>query len=267
MGALHEGHASLIEAAATECDEVLVSIFVNPTQFVEGEDFERYPRTLEADREFAYSSGASSVWTPSVEEIYPDYPALITPANRIDPGSLARCWEGKFRPGHFEGVVAVVKRLFDLIQPDRAYFGEKDFQQLRVIQDMVKHLGVPVEIIACPTKRDKGGLALSSRNRYLDAEELKIAQSIPSALRTACETVKLRRNEKSGGGEKDINILLDLAKARLDERIRLDYLSIVDEENLEVLTRLGFDGRTPPARILFAGHVNDTRLIDNMSVL
>jgi len=263
MGALHAGHTSLIEAAAAECDRVVVSIFVNPAQFGEGEDFERYPRTLEKDYELAKAAGAQYVWMPKLEEIYPDYPVTVSPEGAVDPGSLAHPWEGECRPGHFEGVVTVVKRLFDLVQPDRAYFGEKDFQQLRVIEDMTQSLSLPIEIVRCQTVRDESGLALSSRNRYLSAEELKIAQSIPLALQAACGAAKFK---KGGEGEKDSAVLLGLAKAQLDERIRLDYLSIVDEESLERLARLGSDGCTPPARILFAGHLNSTRLIDNMSL-
>jgi len=261
MGALHAGHASLIEAAATECDEVAVSIFVNPAQFGEGEDFERYPRSLEKDYELAHAAGAQYIWTPTVEKIYPNYPEISLSGDKTGDktasGPLAHRWEGEHRPGHFTGVVAVVKRLFDLIQPDKAYFGEKDFQQLRIIEDMTQRLSLPVEIVRCLTVRDKNGLALSSRNRYLSAEELSIAQSIPRALNVACVA--------ASGGEKDPTSLLSAAKTELDSRIQLDYLSIVDEADLTILESLDCKDRTSvKPRIIFAGRINATRLIDNM---
>ncbi|MCL2403121.1 MAG: pantoate--beta-alanine ligase [Coriobacteriia bacterium] len=255
MGALHAGHASLIKVSVRQCDVTVVSVFVNPAQFGEGEDLDRYPRTLEADISIAKEAGADYVYAPTIEEVYPHYPALSLAGEELEPGLLARNWEGKLRPGHFEGVVAVVKRLFDLVQPDYAYFGEKDFQQLRVLEDMVARLQLPVEIRPCFTMRDADGIALSSRNRYLSAEEREQARSIPTALMAMRDAFK--------EGETGTNKLLNLAQDVLDESIQLDYLAIVDELTLEPIERLT-EGCDRQARAIFAGRVASTRLIDNL---
>ncbi|MCL2526460.1 MAG: pantoate--beta-alanine ligase [Coriobacteriia bacterium] len=273
MGALHAGHLSLIQTAAAQCDEVVVSIFVNPAQFGPGEDFEQYPRSLDADADAARAAGANYIYAPAVTDIYPNYPELTVPQQAgessvvtphlmrglaldldLNPGPLAADWEGAVRPGHFDGVVKVVKRLFDLVQPDRAYFGEKDFQQLRVIEDMVDRLQLPVEIVRCPTQRDTRGLALSSRNQYLSAAEYETALTISAALSAARNTVL--------GGESSAEPILDAARAQLDPSIALDYLAIVDEQTLKPVA--GVDAlRHQCARIIFAGRVGTTRLIDN----
>ena len=261
MGALHAGHASLIELAAKQCDSVVVSIFVNPAQFGEDEDFDHYPRTLEADIEVATAAGTDYIFVPNLEEVYPDYPvtSVLTSSDgsiKVSPLTVvvAQHWEGEFRPNHFEGVVAVVKRLFEMVKPDKAYFGEKDYQQLRVIEDMVYDLNLPVEIVPCPTLRDENGLALSSRNRYLSAEERVIAQSIYQALHAA--------STLAAEGIVDVKTLLSSAAAILDDRIEVDYLVIVDSQSLEPLESLA----GTPARILFAGKVGTTRLIDNLAL-
>ena len=257
MGALHAGHASLIEFAAMQCDKVVVSTFVNPAQFGEGEDFDRYPRTLETDVEVASAAGADYVFVPSLEEVYPDYPVisvLTSSGESIKVSPVAQSWEGEFRAGHFEGVVAVVRRLFDMVKPSKAYFGEKDYQQLRVIEDMVYDLNLPIEIVSCPTLRDKDGLALSSRNRYLSVGERAIAQGIYQALRAA--------RKLAIEGTVDAEILLNSARSVLDLRIEVDYLAIVDSQSLESLESL----TETPARILFAGKVGTTRLIDNLAL-
>jgi len=241
MGALHAGHLSLIRKAVQDCDEVVVSIFVNPAQFGEGEDFERYPRSLEADREAALAAGANYVYAPVQTDIYPNYPQFDIPGEPFDaaliPGPLAVRWEGEKRPGHFEGVTAVVKRLFDLIQPDKAYFGEKDFQQLRVIESMVKQLALPVEIVRCPILRDEAGLALSSRNRYLSDTDYQQALTIPRAL---------------AAGDQSL----------LSNSIVLDYFAEVDAETLEPALVPGKKGNLR----IFAGTLGTTRLIDNCPV-
>ena len=255
MGALHAGHTSLIELATEQCDKVLVSIFVNPAQFGEGEDFDRYPRTLDADIEIASAAGADYVFVPSVKEVYPNYPVttvLTSSGDKLKVSPVAQRWEGEFRPSHFEGVVAVVKRLFDMVKPHKMYLGEKDYQQLRVIEDMVGDLSLPLEIVPCPTLREGDGLALSSRNRYLSAEERSKAQSIYQALHTA--------SKLAAEGSVEVKTLLSSAAAILDGSIEVDYLAIVDSQNLEPLELL----RETPARILFAGKVGTTRLIDNL---
>ena len=261
MGALHKGHLSLIEEAAQTCDKVVVSIFVNPAQFAPCEDFERYPRTLDDDVAAARAAGATHIYAPTIEEVYPNYPD-IEPLRDSDGqladikqvlGTLATRWEGEVRPGHFEGVVAVVKRLFDLVQPDYAYFGEKDYQQLRIIENMVQQLKLPTKIVRCQTVRDDKGLALSSRNRYLSEEEYQIALTIPAALKTAAID--------RGDGSPDT--FLKSAATTLDENIRIDYFVAVDGQTLEPLQEIN---SSPDIRILFAGYVGSTRLIDNVAV-
>ena len=179
MGALHAGHAALISAARERSDEVIVSIFVNPLQFNDPEDLKKYPRTPEKDREIAIAAGATEVWFPTFEEIYPATPELI------EAGPIGDLFEGASRPGHFSGMLTVVKRLFDLVQPDFAVFGEKDFQQLFLIKEMARKLHPEIEIIAAPTIRDASGLALSSRNVRLSEAGKSAAISINQVLRSA----------------------------------------------------------------------------------
>lgn len=179
MGALHRGHASLIERARAECDEVVVSIFVNPTQFGPNEDLKRYPRTLESDIELCRQAGVSAVWTPHSEEIYPVGAETI-----VDLEVLGGKYEGESRPGHFRGVATVVTKLFNVVAPHRAYFGEKDLQQLFVIRRMVRDLLSPIEIVGVPIARESSGLALSSRNTYLEPSQRAQAAAIYKALST-----------------------------------------------------------------------------------
>ena len=177
MGAFHEGHLSLFRAARAECDLVVVSLFVNPAQFAAGEDLERYPRDEERDASLAKNASVDVLFVPNPEEIYP--PGFQT---WVEVEELGRILEGTFRPGHFRGVATVCLKLFNLVHPDRAYFGQKDAQQAAVIRRMVLDLGLDVEIRVCPTVRDRDGLALSSRNAYLSQEERKAALSLPRAL-------------------------------------------------------------------------------------
>ena len=179
MGALHAGHAALISAARKRSNHVVVSIFVNPLQFNDPKDLEKYPRTPDHDRELALAAGASEVWFPTVEEIYPSNPELVK------AGPIGEVFEGFSRPGHFDGVLTVVKRLFDLVQPDFAIFGEKDFQQLFLIKQMVRNFNLPIEIIAHPTIREADGLALSSRNIRLSSEDRAKAAIIYKALNSS----------------------------------------------------------------------------------
>jgi pantoate--beta-alanine ligase len=176
MGALHEGHLSLVRAARMRADFVVVSVFVNPTQFGPGEDFDRYPRRIDADLELLGDEGVDIVFVPSAESMYQDGTDIV-----VDPGELAQRWEGALRPGHFSGVTTVVAKLFNLVSPDLAFFGEKDYQQLRVIGRMARQLDFGVGVVGCPTVRDADGLALSSRNVHLSASER--AAALPSSRR------------------------------------------------------------------------------------
>ncbi|MEN9739804.1 MAG: hypothetical protein RLZ72_70 [Actinomycetota bacterium] len=242
MGALHAGHLALVDRARELADEVVVSIFVNPTQFGAGDDFDRYPRTLEADR--ALLGHRATVFTPTVDEVYPtDNPPAVIPA-----GPLGSVWEGVSRPGHFDGVLTVVNRLFDLVQPDFAVFGEKDWQQLALIRAMAAMHHPEIQIVGVPTVREPDGLAMSSRNRYLSPAERETAALIPAALR-----------DIAAAGGTDESIVQ--ASAKLDHAgIVLDYLDVVDPVTLEP-TR-----GTAPARAIIAVRVGTTRLIDNLSV-
>ena len=179
MGALHEGHLSLIDASLRSNDITVISIFVNPTQFNDRKDFEKYPRDLDKDLELIRLKGCDLVFAPSEEEIYPEKDTRV-----FDFGTLDKYMEGKYRPGHFNGVAQIVSRLFDIIEPDRAYFGEKDFQQLVIIKNLVQQLNLPVEIVPCPIIRESDGLAMSSRNRLLTPEQRKSASKISKVLLT-----------------------------------------------------------------------------------
>jgi pantoate--beta-alanine ligase len=242
MGALHEGHLALVHRARELADRVVVSIFVNPTQFGTGEDFDGYPRTLDADR--ALLGNLADVFAPTVAEVYPpDSPPPV-----IQAGPMGDVWEGAARPGHFDGVLTVVNRLFDLVKPDIAVFGEKDWQQLTLIRRMIADRGLPIEIVGVPTVRELNGLALSSRNRFLSPDELDKAALLPTLLRQIAE---------SGGTAESIV----RAAARLDDAgFVVDYLDVVDESTLEPTTDLS------NARVIVAARIGTTRLIDNMPV-
>ncbi|KHL19289.1 pantoate--beta-alanine ligase [Mumia flava] len=245
MGALHDGHLALVREARRRADVVVVSIFVNPTQFGPGEDLDRYPRTFDADVA-ALTGHADVVLHPGVEQMYPDGPQ--TPGVTVDPGPLGSVLEGSVRPTHFAGVLTVVAKLFGLVRPDVAVFGEKDYQQLVLIRQMARRLCLGVEVVGCPTVREPDGLALSSRNRYLDAEQRGLAAALAEALRAA--------DAEAAHGASDA---LAAAKTVLAARpgVDVDYL-VVRSPDLDDAV----DGR--PARILVAAKVGDTRLIDNL---
>jgi pantoate--beta-alanine ligase len=264
MGALHEGHASLVRAARERAGTqgaVVVSIFVNPLQFGPDEDLDRYPRTFDADLELCGREGADVVFAPTVAEMYPngvprdDASSAVT----VDPGSLADLLEGRTRPGHFRGVLTVVAKLFGLVRPDVAIFGEKDYQQLVLIRQMVADLCISgrhgaLEIVGSPTAREDDGLALSSRNRYLDAEQRRQAVALSRALRTA-----------AGEAGRGVAAARDaaLAELRTADGVDLDYLEIRGPDLAELP-----DDVAPgtPARALIAARVGTTRLIDNQGL-
>jgi pantoate--beta-alanine ligase len=231
MGALHAGHAALISAARKRSNHVVVSIFVNPLQFNDPKDLEKYPRTPDKDRELALAAGASEVWFPTVEEIYPSNPELVK------AGPIGEVFEGFSRPGHFDGVLTVVKRLFDLVQPDFAIFGEKDFQQLFLIKQMVRNFNLPIEIIAHPTIREADGLALSSRNIRLSSEDRVKAAIIYKALNSSRD---------------QMNAVLASEPAW-----KTDYATVINPENFK-------EEFAPKQRAIIAGWIGGIRLIDNM---
>ncbi|HEY3043515.1 MAG TPA: pantoate--beta-alanine ligase [Vicinamibacterales bacterium] len=248
MGALHAGHVRLIEEARHDCQAVAVSIFVNPLQFDREDDLRRYPRTLDADRQICARFGVDIVFAPPVEEMYPE-----TPECTIDVGRLADHLCGKYRPGHFRSVATVVMKLFDIVQPDRAYFGEKDAQQLAIIRRMVVDLNVPVRIVGVPTVREPDGLALSSRNAQLRPSERELAIRLFRALEAA--------DRQIAGGNTDPESVKRVASAEIpaDPSLRLEYLEIVDPDDMQPLKRI-----TGPVRVAGALWVGSTRLIDNV---
>ncbi len=248
MGALHAGHAALISRArklAGPSGTVLVSIFVNPTQFGPNEDYSKYPRQLEIDATLCKSHGASMIFAPSVDEMYASDRSVT-----VEESTLSNVLCGKSRPGHFRGVCTVVTKLVLILQPDIAIFGEKDWQQLAIIRRMVRDLNIPVKVIGHPTIREKDGLALSSRNQYLTPEERAVAPQIQAALKRAA-------SEKTAG------TILKTGR-RLIEKIpgaRLDYLELVDAETLESVAK-----RSGKLRLATAVFLGKARLIDNIAV-
>ncbi len=248
MGAFHEGHLTLMRRARAENDRVVVSLFVNPTQFGPGEDFHRYPRNLERDRALAAATGADWLFCPSVEEIYPPGDDTTVEVHR-----LARPLEGRIRPGHFRGVATVVARLFGAAQPDRAYFGRKDYQQLRIVQRMAEDLRLPVEIVPVPTVREPDGLALSSRNNYLSPEERRAAPALFQGLQAA--------EAAYAAGERRAASLRARVRQMLaaEPRVKIQYVAVVDARELTPLRVLDRS-----ALVALAAVVGSTRLIDNM---
>lgn len=246
MGALHEGHLSLVDAARQDCEFIVTTIFVNPTQFGPGEDFSKYPRTLARDVELLTPRGVDLVFAPEAGAMYgPDY------ATKVILTGPALSLEGDARPTHFEGVATIVLKLFNLVQPDRAYFGRKDFQQAMVVQRMVADLDVPVEVIVCPTVREPDGLAMSSRNVYLSAEERQRALSLSRALTLAKQLV--------AGGERNVATILQRMRDVLTAAdAEIDYVAICSDRTLAPLERI--EG---PAVALIAARIGKTRLIDN----
>lgn len=248
MGALHEGHLSLVREARRMCDVVVVSVFVNPTQFGPSEDFEHYPRDLTKDTALLTDYNVDYIFAPPLEEIYPkDF------STYVNVGGLSKLLEGETRPGHFRGVATVVSILLNTVRPDFAFFGQKDAQQAVIIKRLVRDLAFDTEIVVLPTVREDSGLAISSRNLYLDAEEQESASVIHRALKLAKEAYKK--------GEHHAGKLADIVRKTIETepRVRLDYVSVVDAETLEKLDKL--DER--PILIAVAAYVGKTRLIDN----
>jgi pantoate--beta-alanine ligase len=251
MGALHRGHTSLIRRVREEAAHVVVSVFVNPAQFGLGEDLATYPRDEQADLEICRSLGVDAVWAPPEAEVYPPGARLPEP----DPGPVGRTFEGAARPGHFRGVLKVVRRLFDLAGPCRAYFGEKDAQQLFLVRRMVEGDAIPVTVVACPTIREPDGLAASSRNVRLTPEERAEAGCLFLALTEAAELAR--------AGEPDPNVLVAAMAREIGATplARLDYAAVVGVDTFEPVTRL--DGSSP-ARAIVAARFRSARLIDNL---
>lgn len=248
MGALHEGHLSLVRAAKANSDVVAVSIFVNPTQFGPNEDFARYPRNLEKDCELLEREGVSLVFAPSVEEMYPR--SAVT---SITVEGLSERLCGKSRPGHFRGVATVVAKLFNIIEPDIAFFGQKDAAQVAVIKRMVRDLNMPVQIEVCPIVRENDGLALSSRNAYLSPDERKMALVLHASLQRAQKVF-------DDGERAAPKIAAEAKKAFVwQPAVRLDYFEIVDPESLEPVETI-----TQKSLVAVAAFVGNTRLIDNL---
>ena len=248
MGALHAGHGRLIDEARQASASLVTSIFVNPIQFNQEEDYRRYPRTIETDLAFCEAHCVDAVFQPSLEEMYPQ-PQL----SFVEVGRVTDHMEGRFRPGHFRGVATVVMKLFQIVQPDRAYFGEKDAQQLAVVRRMVKDLNLPVEIVGVPTVREPDGLALSSRNQHLTAAEREIAPRLYRALCVA--------QQRIAAGE---TCAEDVKRAAIEQlagetRIRIEYLEVAGEEEMQPVERI-----TGPVRVAAAVWLGRTRLIDNV---
>jgi pantoate--beta-alanine ligase len=253
MGALHEGHISLVRAACARTDVVITSVFVNPTQFGPAEDFDAYPRPLESDVSLLEAEGVELVFIPTPAAMYGSDPQVT-----VDPGPLASRWEGPLRPGHFSGVATIVTKLLSVIRPDLAFFGEKDFQQLRLVERLVRDLDLGVGVVGCPTVRESDGLALSSRNAYLSTEERRLALGVPEALEAAVRAL--------AWGTRD-SVTLEAAMREAFEKrthgaqVTLDYAAVVDSHSLEPISRV-----ESGARALIAARVGTTHLIDNCAL-
>ncbi len=249
MGYLHEGHKSLIVKAAAQNDRVVVSDFVNPTQFGPNEDFESYPRDIEADAKLCEEAGASIIFNPEASEMY-DEPLCF-----VDMDKITKVLCGKTRPIHFKGVCTVVSKLFNIVTPDRAYFGQKDAQQLCVIKKMVKDLNFGIEIIGCPIVREEDGLAKSSRNTYLSTDERKAALCLSRSLKIGKEMID--------NGEKDAKKVVAAIKAEIEKEplAKIDYVEMVDLNKLETL-----DEVKAPLLTAMAVYIGKTRLIDNFII-
>lgn len=248
MGYLHEGHLSLVRRARDENDHVAASIFVNPIQFLPNEDFKAYPRDEERDLALLEKAGTDLVFLPNVSDMYPD-----GTCTSVEVEGLSQVLEGAFRPGHFRGVSTVVTKLFNLLEPTRAYFGQKDAQQVLVIKRMVADLNMNLEVVVCPTIREKDGLAMSSRNVYLSPEQRRSALVISQALFAA--------RDRWRAGERGGNFLRNLMRKMIERApgIRIDYVSLADPQNLTELERAG-----ESAIALLAVRIGPVRLIDNM---
>jgi pantoate--beta-alanine ligase len=251
MGALHDGHAELVREARRSVGPdgtVIVTVFVNPTQFGAGEDFAAYPRTLDDDVMVAQEAGADLVFAPDAVEVYGPAGGFVDESVAVDPGPLGDILEGASRPGHFRGVLTVVAKLMGMTSPDVALFGEKDYQQLTLIRRMVRELSMPIDVLGVPTVREEDGLARSSRNRYLDAEQRAIAALIPRALEAA-----------SAETTADAAVAAAMGVLAAEPRIVVDYLVVTDPQ-------LGPAPASGEGRVLVAAKVGMTRLLDNRSV-
>ena len=250
MGALHRGHLALIERARRECSTVAASIFVNPKQFGPAEDFSKYPRTFDSDREKLEQAGADLLFAPEATEIYPQ-----GFSSYVQVDGLSERLEGRSRPGHFRGVATVVMKLLQIVQPSFAYFGRKDAQQSRIITQMARDLNLDAEIVVCPIVREPEGLAMSSRNAYLSAEERKAATVLHRALDAA-------RHEMAAGVRDSLQLQTVLRRVLSAEKLaRVDYAEIVDAETFEPLLRL-----SKPCFVVLAVFIGETRLIDNLYI-
>jgi pantoate--beta-alanine ligase len=251
MGALHEGHLSLIRRARVDCSRVYASIFLNPAQFGPNEDLSKYPRTFEKDVEQLTAAGVDVLFAPEAKDIYP-----AGFRTYVNVEGLSEKLEGKSRPGHFRGVATVVLKLFEIVQPHFAYFGRKDAQQVRILQQMTHDLNLNIEIMVCPIVREPDGLALSSRNTYLNSDERRAATVLRRALDEARRAIS--------AGTRDALQLQTIIRGILAKEplARIDYVEVVDSESLEPLARIG----ARPAYVLLAVYVGKTRLIDNLLI-
>ncbi len=249
LGALHDGHLALVDRAAELADTVVVSIFVNPLQFGAGEDLARYPRDLAGDLATLAGRGVAYVFAPTVEQMYPDGGAEVT----VSGGKIAALYEGRSRPGHFDGVLTVVAKLLGIVQPQHAMFGQKDAQQLFLVQRMVRDLDIPTGVEVVETVRADDGVALSSRNRYLDADQRRAARALSRALEAA-----------ASAADRGIDAVLAAAQSVLmdEDLVKLDYLKVVDPRTFLPVD----DGYRGPARVIVAAQVGPARLIDNDSI-
>jgi len=251
MGSLHEGHLSLIRKARQQCEEVMISIFVNPTQFGKREDHQRYPRDLSKDMKLSEKEGVDVIFAPSREEMYPQGYSTFVEIK----GNLSSTLEGASRPGHFKGVATILTKLFNIINPDYSYFGEKDYQQALVVKKLAKELNLDTRILVLPTIREKDGLALSSRNSYLNKKERKAATIFYKALKRAKEWV--------GEGEKDSSALVSKMRGLIEKEplVRIDYVAVVDPKTLEKVKEVRGE-----VLALLAVNIGKTRLIDNIKL-
>ncbi len=248
MGALHEGHASLVRASKARCQATAVSIFVNPLQFGPTEDLDKYPRTMERDSRLLQELGVDVLYAPTVSEMYP-----AGATTYVEVSGISDRLDGASRPGHFRGVATVVAKLFEIVRPDRAFFGQKDAAQVAVLRRMVRDLDMDVELVVCPIVREKDGLAMSSRNAYLNPEQRKQALVLNRSL--------MRVQYAADAGERDAEQLIEVGKSVIAEEpaARLDYFAIVDPDTLEPVSDL-----TRTALVAVAAYVGATRLIDNI---
>ena len=251
MGCLHDGHKSLMEKAHSIADITIISVFVNPIQFCPGEDYDKYPRTLDADKIVAQHAGVDVIFAPSVNEMYPNLQKFSDLTMVVPPYELTDIMCGKSRPGHFDGVETVVSKLFNIVQPDYACFGMKDIQQLFLIKKMVRDLNFPVEIVPCPLVREASGLALSSRNKYLSDSQKTIALTISKSLFAVRDMFK--------AGIKDTKKLFDTGLTNLDKNVELEYLEFVDKDSFKPVAEI-----KSTTICAMAARVGNVRLIDNV---